>query len=295
MKNIKINVAELLKDCPRGMELNCTMYENVQLDYIALGAMAYPIKIQTPDGQIGLNKYGCYSTTEGSKCVIFPKGKNTWEGFQRPFKDGDVISNGYSIAIFYKLGTPNHCVSPDVLYYHCYYKEKYCKFKAKLDFGIGTSTEFRYATEEEKQKLFQAIKDNGYRWNAETKTLEKLLKFKVGDRIKYRGGEIVYRIVKITEDSYVLDNLCSISISIEHMYDLVPNKFDISTLKPFDRVLVRCSDGGYWQPQFFSKFRSKSEFPFVCTYNSWRQCIPYEGNEHLSDTTNDCDEFYKTW
>ena len=34
----------------------------------------------------------------------------------------------------------------------------------------------RFATEEEKQKLFKAIKDNGYEWNAETKTLKKLVK-----------------------------------------------------------------------------------------------------------------------
>ena len=35
---------------------------------------------------------------------------------------------------------------------------------------------------EEKQKLFDAIKENGYHWNSETKTLEKLPKFKVEDR-----------------------------------------------------------------------------------------------------------------
>jgi hypothetical protein len=27
----------------------------------------------------------------------------------------------------------------------------------------------------------------------------------------------------------------------------------------------------------------------------YKQCIPYEGNEHLLGTTNDCDNFYKTW
>ena len=25
------------------------------------------------------------------------------------------------------------------------------------------------------------------------------------------------------------------------------------------------------------------------------QCIPYEGNEYLLDTTNDCDNYYKNW
>ena len=44
----------------------------------------------------------------------------------------------------------------------------------------------RLATEEEKQKLYDAIKANGYKWNAGTKTLEKLVepKFKVGDVIQ---------------------------------------------------------------------------------------------------------------
>jgi hypothetical protein len=31
----KINVAELLKDCPKGMELDCTMYENVYLGEVS--------------------------------------------------------------------------------------------------------------------------------------------------------------------------------------------------------------------------------------------------------------------
>lgn len=26
-----------------------------------------------------------------------------------------------------------------------------------------------------------------------------------------------------------------------------------------------------------------------------KQCIPYKGNEHLLGTTNDCNDFYKTW
>lgn len=34
----------------------------------------------------------------------------------------------------------------------------------------------RFATEEEKQKLSQAIKDNRYKWDAKTKTLKKLVK-----------------------------------------------------------------------------------------------------------------------
>ena len=157
----------------------------------------------------------------------------------------------------------------------------------------------KLATKEEKQKLFDAIKANGYKWNPETKTLEKLIepKFKVGDMIKYRSGEIVYRVVHITEDSYVLDNLCSIPISIEHMYNLVPNKFDITTLMPFEsRVLVRNSLDGLWKPAVFGFRNGYNDNAFYIVGGScWKQCIPYLNNEHLCGTTNDCDDFYKTW
>lgn len=27
----------------------------------------------------------------------------------------------------------------------------------------------------------------------------------------------------------------------------------------------------------------------------YRQCIPYEGNEHLLNTSNEPDDFFKTW
>ena len=44
-------------------------------------------------------------------------------------------------------------------------------------FSAGTWRFVRLATEEEKQKLFDAIELNGYKWNAETKTLEKFVEF----------------------------------------------------------------------------------------------------------------------
>ena len=120
-------------------------------------------------------------------------------------------------------------------------------------------------------------------------------KFKVGNRIKQIGFSGYYIIQSIEFDRYILHTNQFLKFENEHIYELVPNKFDITTLKTFDKVLVRSSDNGCWSPQFFSKFRSKSDFPFECTYNSWRQCIPYEGNEYLSGTTDDCEEFYKNW
>ncbi|MBO5369017.1 hypothetical protein J6A32_10410 [Methanocorpusculum sp.] len=52
--------------------------------------------------------------------------------------------------------------------------------------------------------------------------------------------------------------------------------------KPFDKVLIRDNDNQYWKADLFSNIRTgNNEFPYCCVGNSWKQCIPYEGNEQL--------------
>lgn len=103
----------------------------------------------------------------------------------------------------------------------------------------------RYATEEEKQQLFEALAKKGKVWDAEKKQI----------------------------------------------VDLKPKW----TPKPFDRVLVRNTDTEEWFPGFFEKFDSTWNNPYhimnrrSMTDFAFKQCIPYEGNEHLLGTTNNMD------
>lgn len=154
----KINIAELLKDCPKGMELDCLLFDNAILTKVANSDLNYPICIDSECGySTWLTKYGQYVDIDDAKCVIFPKGKTTWEGFVPP----------------------------------------------------------------------------------------------------------------------------------------IPNKFDITTLKPFDKVLARDSNKDKWNIDFFAHYRDSGEYQ--CMTFTKNQCIPYEGNEYLLGTTDDCDEYYKTW
>lgn len=63
--------------------------------------------------------------------------------------------------------------------------------------------------------------------------------------------------------------------------------------KPFDKVLVRNTDTEEWFPGFFEKFDSTWNYPYhimnrrSMTDFAFKQCIPYEGNEHLLGTTKD--------
>jgi hypothetical protein len=192
-------------------------------------------------------------------------------------------------------------VNEQVVYYHCYLGGSR-GFKSAKDSGVGYISDFRFATDEERQKLFDAIKANGYKWNAETKTLEKLIvpKFKVGDRIKWFKNGNIYEIIKIVSNCYIANYLGS-DITIlwnrQDEYELVPNKFDISTLKAYDKVLVRDTNEQVWVADLFSHVldRPLGGYTFACVGHYSYQCIPYEGNEHLLGTNNDCDEYFKNW
>lgn len=307
----KINIVELLKDCPSGMELDCTMYENVYFDKIYDEDCLYQIGCYTiNDGvrnSINFTKYGKFNTTRIAKCVIFPKGKTTWEGFVPPckFKDGDILTytGNYTTTFIYrnKENEPNYSTS---FYVGCSDAptHNFLIYNKYTLIALNGNCDVHLATEEEKAKLFQAIKDNGYRWNPETKTLEKLIepKFKVGDKITKidgsRKGEIYYTDV----DKYhvYVENYTGIDVFFEDQddWELVPNKFDITTLKPFDKVLVRQDVYGKWGINFFC-FNNYDEGYYYTTGNwIYKQCIPYnDDTKHLIGTTDDCDEFYKTW
>lgn len=186
----RINVAELLKDCPSGMELDSPLFENLIFDRINEDSMdGYPIHchIKCDNGtlhSIVFTKDGREWLHPHTKCVIFPKGKTTWEGFVPPcpFKDGDIV---FTHANCLKVGLGNTWISifqekrnGGVATYVDYAEDgdsfySYNEDKALLCMEEDIMRQ-RFATEEEKAKLFQAIKDNGYKWNPQTKTLEKL-------------------------------------------------------------------------------------------------------------------------
>lgn len=419
----KINIAELLKDCPQGMELDCTKYSNVY--FVGVDYKKEPkikLKIETCGtwcSELTLDKYGKESSHPNAKCLIFPKGKTTWEGFQRPFKDGDVIyvRDEYSDATFTYVAILKQIEKGECIYSHCFYNYEDAEFN--IDDYLYDAYSIRFATEEEKQKLFDAIKANGYRWNFQAKRLEKLIvpifkkgdkvrvkngvsepriiddvcdtfytlvpigtidftdqdrwelapdklikpnfkvgdiiqdvdgykveitkvaiddecyeyisiiakgigsisfkyqnewnlvsnkavkaKFKVGDRIVQKNGVCVPILISNVGDEFYYTNTESsvgvLPISKQDDWELAPNKFDISTLNSFDKVLVRLTKDGVWNATFFSHYDKEVKwgcYPFVTTSSkSYSMCIPYnEDTKYLTGTKNDCADFYKTW
>ena len=366
-----INIAEKLKDCPKGTKLYSPICGDCRLIKIYDG-LGFDVINDTNDifnflydGRYHLN----------GECCIFPsKEQRDWNKFQKPFKDGDIIARDEFIVIFSHSKQSEVKVKEQIVYYHCYLRGLSC-FESTKGCGVGYISDFRFATDEEKDKLFDAIKKNGYKWNTKTKTLEKLIepkfkvgdqivkkngisnsyivnsvssiyyglrtpdgtgidvlivdeqdewdvisrnfnygdiiakderelvpvpKFKVGDRIKRKTHDIKYRIINVENDAYFVerctDNFtCHMSFKyVDDEYELVPNKFDISTLTPFDKVLVRNDNSCVWKCNFYSHY-SQYPYHYICVDTGYKQCIPYKYNEHLLGTTNNCDEYYKTW
>lgn len=210
-------------------------------------------------------------------------------------KDGDVISYGDGWTCIFK------CI-------HGVWYSSYCFITSDGEFHTGyeehevhttINGNVHLATKEQCNRLFQKIKEAGYKWNLETKTLEKLKhKFKVGDRVKHVSAHILGIVLKVGDKGYYMDlpkngGVRYISFALEKDYELVPNKFDINTLVPFeDKVLVRNDESQRWLPAFWGY---KVVDGFITTFGWCKYCIPYKGNEILFKTNNDCDDYFKTW
>lgn len=242
---------------------------------------------------------------DNCECMIFPsKDQRDWSKFQIPFKDGDVVITTSNAICIYK-SIHQAYKSKNFIDFYCVYRssDNLLVIKDNYDSHCGPVSEAKLATEEEKQRLFDAIKENGYKWNHETETLDRLVepKFKVGDRIKHKEGyfsgvvtEFDGKYFKIKYDD-ATENI--VNIKYQDDWELVLSKFDISTLKPFEsRVLVRDCKSHKWGPAIWGLKPDDTDYLYIVVGGiSYCQCIPYEGNEHLLGTTDDCDEYYKTW
>jgi hypothetical protein len=373
VKNLKIitmkNIADILKDCPKGTKLYSPIFGEVELEK----ALSTSILVKGKSGLMA-DFYVDGKYHSNGECMLFPSKENSdWNKFS-PFKEGDVLyidcnddedaceQNQYIFIL--------KQISEGKIDSYCYINGTN---ESKFETCWLANMEYRprFATEEEKDKLFKTIKNNGYKWNSETKILEDLVvpKFKVGDKIvkrnsishswivsfvsseyygltlpdgresigvlpiseqdswvlvpivpifnvedkiKRKGDSVLFTIKAVDYNHYIMEpinssdgfNNCNvleyISFNDQNNYELVPDKFDINTLKPFDQVLVRTNNfNPVWTIDFYDGYNPKiggSFRPFgVSGGKYFQQCIPYKGNEHLRGTTNECDEYYKNW
>lgn len=192
--NENLNLVEILKDCPSGTKLYSTVFGYVEFVHVNISAN-HPIVIRLKDGtRKSFSAEGKLYITYDGECTLFPsKNQRDWskfnpkkEGFITPceFKDGDIVATNSGLQVFILQRPKSN-------------KEGY--FYIGYDFGLndifhaGECKFNRLSTEEEKQKLFDAIKKRGYKWNAETKTLEKFVEPKFNQNILRPFDKVLVR------------------------------------------------------------------------------------------------------
>jgi hypothetical protein len=295
--NKKINLVELLRDCPKGTKFYSRALGTVTFNCIKSDMVC----INDHKGiEIAYAKSGKYYYAEDDSVIdLFPsRDQRDWSKWQRPFVEGDIVMYGDDqFAIFKEY--IKHPETGGLIRYYLYYDAK----NDDLDTNDGQAYVQRLATEKEKAELFQAIKDNGYKWDPGTKTLEKLIepKFKVGNTIRSKNGLQAYTITGVTSEYYsvkVGEHACVGVLRVKDQDDwiLIQNKFDIKTLQHFDKVLVRQYDVSAWCTDFFSYYDEVEGYA-VCTGDvHYDYCIPYnEDTKHLVGKSKDAPTFYRYW
>lgn len=255
------DIAKILKDAPKNLKLYSLVHGEVKLIGIYPEREDYPIEIIigkqgnsndsfTKDGKI------FYDFTDG-ECILFPskehKSWNEWQDIL--FQRGDVIVSQNETPVGLQT-------------FLCYEKDD----SGYLAYGIGggknyiTPSYYRYATPEERDQFMAELNANGYKWNADTKQMEKSLQ----NTPKHNCGGYKGTITK--EEPFTIDDL-----------------------KPFDKVLVRDSSGvTTWQCELFQYYNNENKYQ--CFKSTWWQCIPYnDETKHLLGTTDDAPDKYKTW
>lgn len=147
--NNEINIAEILKDCPKGTKLYSPLFGNITLEEVDT-SITVPIKVID-----SLNSYNCFTKTglyynrTNAECLLFPSSEmRDWTKF---FKRGDmVITNGGGMAAVFD-GWAN---------------DTYTEFNTTINlYGDGNTGEekvcdtllFRKATDEECKKFIEKI------------------------------------------------------------------------------------------------------------------------------------------
>ena len=104
------------------------------------------------------------------------------EKTQPEFKDGDIVVYGKSVAICRKI-------YKSTIYFYVSIDET---FGLLSDDNRVSAEGYRFATEEEKQQLFDALAKEGKRWNAEKKVIEDIKKeyqFKPFEKVLVRDSK----------------------------------------------------------------------------------------------------------
>lgn len=326
----EINIAEILKDKPKGTKLYSSACGECKLEEVddkSFKISFYNSKFGFMNGGEGhLDKNG--KLYDDGERVVFPsKEMRDWGKFA--WKRGDVlVSNDGDRHIIFKGFSKNDYTTFEGKHWISVSKKRHISY-------LYLQNTQDYHIEDDKDAAQAYINTIEERWggklNRETLEIEKPQpEFKDGDIVTimpHIGDKLIYlfkteddekyyghayldgNIAIINEDSYCQKDFCTTRLSTEeekqYFFEALAKEGkrwnaekkvveDIKKeyqFKPFERVLVRDSKDSLWHIDLYEgALRDDDEYNYRCMAADWVYCIPYEGNEHLLDTTKDVEE-----
>lgn len=288
-----INIAKLLKDAPKGTKLYSPLFGEVKLD--DAGGMIY---VTTKYGSSKcFTETGCYyvdNETFSTECLLFPsKDCRTWEGWKPPvkpkFKVGDWVVYCGKIYQITNIG--------ETLYTYTSLKTGSFFFN-KIETTDNSGATRLWTIQDAKDGDVLALNGKPFIYSDKYEKnycyIDNCGQFRVNFSLVLEGNcvhpatkeqrDLLFK--KMREVGYTWD---------ENKKELkkIPKHYDISNLKPFDKVLVRQNDSCTWGVSFFGRY---SEMFMCCNNVCFKQCIPLnDDTKHLFGTTDMCDEQYINW
>lgn len=183
----EINIAEILKDCPKGTKLYTPLFGEVTFDSIDIDEK-YSIIVYKLDGiKTSFTEEGHYTAYPNSECVLFPSSEmRDWTKF---FKRGDIVIKkwGGMAAVFDGWVNDTYTEFNTTV-------NLYCDNNTGEE-EVCTTLLFRKATEEERKQFIKKVERilKG-KYNPETLQVEPVkpeCPFKpFGEKIKIKLEEI---------------------------------------------------------------------------------------------------------
>lgn len=183
----KINIAEILKDCPKGTKLYSPLFGEVTLEEVDTECTAL-IKIKYNANICSkFFKTGLYYNYEGAECLLFPSSEmRDWTKF---FKRGDIVYGSQEISVFESWADTSYTTFNRTL--HCESEELIFDY---FEEGPELNDEFCCLASDKIRTEFIAAAEKYYhgKYNPETLQVEPVkpeCPFKPFDKVLVRNND----------------------------------------------------------------------------------------------------------
>lgn len=313
-------IAEILRNKPQGIKLYSPIFGNCTFCYIK--DESSDICVRRPYNEVSyFNFDGVYHT--GGECLLFPsKEMQDWSKFA--WKKGDVLVNENNAHIIFEKFSNDTYTTFIGKYYcdgddesgYSYISGRYtaCTQQFHIEKGdavqtyisniekeIGGKLNLKTLEIEKGQPEFKdgdivvAEEDNYYDKVIFIAAIKDAIVSKVLINVRYEDHEVHYneyrfghnrslRLATDSEKQQLFDALSKKDKAWDAEKKMIVDLKKKVELKPFDKVVVRCSEADRWSIDFFSY---KAPNGYICTGDAWfGYCLPYnEETAKLIGTT----------